>query len=200
MLTADAPCCARAMRLCDEAAEKLTDEAARAAIAGVRANLSEPLRVAVAGRVKSGKSTLVNALLEHKVAATAYGECTRVTTWFRSGYPPAARLVFKEGGNQQLALESGQRLPENLGVEPSELDRVDVELSSAALESMTVIDTPGLESANDEFSAAARRTLALGVGMRQGYDDDAVDVSLRTQQASAKADALVFVLTGEARS
>ena len=87
-----AGCCARIVELCDEAEQRLEGEEARAGVRAVRAQLAEPLRVAVAGRVKSGKSTLVNALLRHKVAPTAYGECTRAVTWFRFGYPPQARL------------------------------------------------------------------------------------------------------------
>ena len=194
-----AGCCARVVQLCDEAEARLEREDARAAVRAVRSHLAAPLRVAVAGRVKSGKSTLVNALLRHKVAPTAYGECTRAVTWFQFGYPPQARLIFREGSTRRLPLEQGQRLPAALGADPSELERVDVELSSAALEEMTVIDTPGLESANDEYSAATRRTLALGVGLRPGSDEDAADISLRTEEAAGKADALVFVLTGAAR-
>ena len=194
-----AGCCARVVQLCDEAEARLEREDARAAVRAVRSHLAAPLRVAVAGRVKSGKSTLVNALLRHKVAPTAYGECTRAVTWFQFGYPPQARLIFREGSTRRLPLEQGQRLPAALGADPAELERVDVELSSAALEEMTVIDTPGLESANDEYSAATRRTLALGVGLRPGSDEDAADISLRTEEAAGKADALVFVLTGAAR-
>ena len=194
-----AGCCDRIVELCDEAEQRLQGEEARAAVRAVRSQLAEPLRVAVAGRVKSGKSTLVNALLRHKVAPTAYGECTRAVTWFRFGYPPQASLVFRDGGTRRLPLEQGQRLPAALGADPADLARVDVELSSAALEGMTVIDTPGLESANTEYSAATRRTLAVGVGLRPGADEDGADISIRTEEAAGKADALVFVLTGAAR-
>ena len=44
--------------------------------------LSAPLQVAVAGRIKSGKSTLVNALIGRRVAPTDGGECTRLVTRF----------------------------------------------------------------------------------------------------------------------
>ena len=192
-------CCRRVLDLCDSARTEIADEEVSRAVDLVRAQLSEPLRVAVAGRVKSGKSTLVNALLAHKVAPTAYGECTRAVTWFRFGYPPQANLLFKHGGTRRLPLERGQRLPNSLGADTSDLDRVEVELSSEALREMTVIDTPGLESANDEYSAATRRTLALGSGIRRPNEEDGADMSRRTEEAAGKADALVFVLTGAAR-
>ena len=47
--------------------------------------LDEPLRVAIAGKVKAGKSTLLNALVGEQVAPTDAGECTRVVTWYRDG-------------------------------------------------------------------------------------------------------------------
>ena len=36
--------------------------------------LDEPLRVAIAGRIKAGKSTLLNALIGQELAATYAGE------------------------------------------------------------------------------------------------------------------------------
>src|SRR5688572_3535471 len=56
--------------------------------------LAEPLRVAIAGRVKAGKSTLVNALVGERLAPTDAGECTRIVTWYRHalGYRVEARL------------------------------------------------------------------------------------------------------------
>ena len=63
-------------------------------VAQVRDALAAPLRVAVAGRVSSGKSTLVNALLGKRVAPTSAGECTKIVTWFRDG--PERMEIFLE--------------------------------------------------------------------------------------------------------
>ena len=46
------------------------------------ARFDEPLRVAIAGKVKAGKSTLLNALVGEEIAPTDAGECTRVVTWY----------------------------------------------------------------------------------------------------------------------
>ena len=61
-------------------------------VADLARRLEEPLRVAVAGRIKAGKSTLLNALLGEEVAATDAGECTLVPTWYRHGETPTATL------------------------------------------------------------------------------------------------------------
>jgi predicted GTPase len=47
--------------------------------------LDDPLRVAIAGRVKAGKSTLLNALVGEELAPTDAGECTKIVTWYRDG-------------------------------------------------------------------------------------------------------------------
>jgi len=51
----------------------------------VIARLEAPLQVVVAGRISSGKSTLVNALIGRRVAPTAVGECTHLVTRFSYG-------------------------------------------------------------------------------------------------------------------
>ncbi|MFD0814792.1 dynamin family protein [Amycolatopsis umgeniensis] len=60
----------------------------------VRARLDQPLRVALVGRVSSGKSTLLNALLGRAIAPTSGRECTEVVYVFRrcdpAGLPDVA--------------------------------------------------------------------------------------------------------------
>ena len=50
--------------------------------------LDEPLRLALAGSLKAGKSTLLNALVGQDIAPTDATECTRVVTWYRRGVNP----------------------------------------------------------------------------------------------------------------
>ena len=59
------------------------DPATARLLHGQLVRLDEPLRVAIAGKVKAGKSTLLNALVGEQVAPTDAGECTRVVTWYR---------------------------------------------------------------------------------------------------------------------
>ena len=55
--------------------------------------LSEPLRVAIAGKVKAGKSTLLNALVGDLLAPTDEGECTQIVTWYQDGLSPLSSTV-----------------------------------------------------------------------------------------------------------
>jgi len=51
----------------------------------------------VAGRVKAGKSTLLNALVGEELAPTDAGECTRVVTWYQDGLTYRVTIDPKEG-------------------------------------------------------------------------------------------------------
>ena len=69
-----------------DAAEPILAQPRAARIAELRERLDGPLRVAIAGKVKAGKSTLLNALVGEKVAPTDASECTRVVTWYRNSH------------------------------------------------------------------------------------------------------------------
>jgi len=145
--------------LCDEVGPRLTSDAARVQVRRVRQRLDEPLRVAIAGRLKAGKSTLVNALIGRRVAPTEVGECTRVVTQFRYGTADRVDVVRRDGSRLSLPLDETGMIPQRLGVPAAEVAYVDVALTSANLRDLTVVDTPGLSSTNASVSAGARRFL-----------------------------------------
>mgnify|MGYP000854844947 CR=1 FL=1 len=74
----------------------------------IRERLEGPLRVAIAGRVKAGKSTLLNALVGERLAPTDAGECTRIVTWYRKGPGYAVSAHLRDGTDRQ-------RMPHNTG-------------------------------------------------------------------------------------
>ncbi|WP_308258166.1 dynamin family protein, partial [Pseudonocardia lacus] len=122
--------------------------------------LDEPLRVAVAGRLKAGKSTLLNALVGERLAPTDAGECTRVVTWFRDG--PASRIRMHPHAGPPVPLTVRRidgALVIDLGDTPADtLDRIVVDWPSQNLRATTLIDTPGIASLTAENS---RRTVAF---------------------------------------
>lgn len=119
--------------------------------------LDEPLRVAIAGKVKAGKSTLLNALVGEAIAPTDAGECTRVLTWYRDGPSPRILLHPTEGAPTRLpVVRRDGALEIDLGGVPAErVDRLVVDWPAQSLRGTTLIDTPGIASLSTEV---ARRT------------------------------------------
>lgn len=118
--------------------------------------LSEPLRVAVVGMVKSGKSTLLNALLGEEVAATDTGECTRIVTWFRRGDTARVEAHLLTGEIRPLAVRRHGGLTFDLGgVTAGEVSHIVVDWPSEVLSGITLIDTPGVGSVSTDVSRRA---------------------------------------------
>ena len=125
------------------------DAAGHRDLAAEREALDRPLRLALAGRIKVGKSTLLNALVGEPLAPTDDGECTRVVTHYRHGPRYRAEGRRRDGTTVELTIRRGPHAAEvDLGgIAPEQLDRLVVEWPSPRLQSMTLVDTPGLDSA-----------------------------------------------------
>jgi hypothetical protein len=122
--------------------------------------LDEPLRVAIAGKVKAGKSTLLNGLVGELIAPTDAGECTKVVTWYRDAPAPAVVSYPDDGPPEPLPIHrSADGLTVRLREVPAErLRKLVVDWPSQNLREMTLIDTPGIASTS---AATSRRTLTL---------------------------------------
>nr|WP_245572560.1 dynamin family protein [Actinokineospora enzanensis] len=132
--------------------------------------LSAPLQVAVAGRIKSGKSTLVNALIGRRVAPTDVGECTRLVTRFQYGTVDRVELVFFDGRKQVLPFDVGGMIPKDLEVDFDKVSHLEAYLTNAVLRDLTVIDTPGLGSL--DLASVKRTEQLLGAAKHRKSDDD----------------------------
>lgn len=152
-------------------------------LTAVRERLDEPLRVAVAGRVKAGKSTLLNALVGERLAPTDAGECTRVVTWYQDGHTYQVLAVPKKGKPRQLRFtrDDGVIDIDLGGLSSAEVSQLVVTWPARALRTVTLIDTPGIGSLSDQ---AAQHTWGLLVPDDEETPADAVVYLLRHLHAN----------------
>lgn len=131
-------------------------------VAEVQERMAEPLRVAIAGKVKAGKSTLMNALVGERLAPTDASECTTVVTWYRNGFTYRVTLQPRDGQPYQVPFtrEEGALNISLGGLMPSEVESLSVEWPSSSLARMTLIDTPGIDSLTTDLAERARTFLA----------------------------------------
>lgn len=164
----------RLRELCAEAAHRLPPIHAQTA-AGLAARLDGPLRIAVAGRVKAGKSTLLNALVGERLAPTDAGECTRTVTWYQRGESYEVQALLHDGSVRPLPFDRLEvALQFDLDeIELDSIERIDVRWPSAKLREITLIDTPGLASLDDRNSSRSVEFLTPGDDSRS-TDADAV--------------------------
>ncbi|MEJ7651130.1 MAG: dynamin family protein [Nakamurella sp.] len=141
------------------------------------------LVLAVAGRLKTGKSTLVNALLARDVAPTAATECTRLVTRFVRDQTEHLVIVGRDGSRTERGLESS-RIPATLnGIDPDAVDHLDVHLATSRLDWLEIVDTPGLASLYRENTSRTEDFLDPG-----------------STAAFAGADAVAMCFTGTPRA
>jgi replication fork clamp-binding protein CrfC len=147
--------------------------------------LNQPIRIALAGTLKAGKSTLVNALVGEDIAPTDATEATRIVTWFRNGPTPKVTANHRGGRRSNVPIA---RDPTDRGLtfdfaslDPEDVVDLDVEWPAAELIDTTIIDTPGTSSLNRDVSERTLRLLVPSDGVPRV---DAVVFLLRTLNAA----------------
>ena len=151
--------------------------------------LNEPIRIALAGTLKAGKSTLVNALVGEDIAPTDATEATRIVTWFRNGPTPKVTANHRGGRRSNVPITrataggSGERglTFDFASLDPVDVVDLDVEWPAAELINTTIIDTPGTSSLSRDVSERTLRLLIPEDGVPRV---DAVVFLLRTLNAA----------------
>jgi hypothetical protein len=173
----------RVRTLLDRSIAEIGDPALRPTLELARRRVDEPLRVAIAGKVKAGKSTLLNALVGEELAPTDAGECTRIVTWYADGHTYAVTAHLRDGTAEQRPFNRvGGAVQINLGRPAEEVDHLEVRVPSARLRRHTLIDTPGIASLSTDVSL---RTMAfLDAEGERAAQTDAVIYLLRHMHGS----------------
>ena len=167
-----------------DAEHAAADAKTAAVLAGAASRMDEPLRVAIAGKVKAGKSTLLNSLVGEELAPTDAGECTRIVTWYRWSEQPRVVIhpIGEAAKTRPFSRDAGA-LDVDLGEWPAEqIDHMDVWWPSRRLKELTLVDTPGLASLSTDLSATTLQL--LGTDGDEPSAADAVVYLLRHAHSS----------------
>ncbi|MFE9689023.1 dynamin family protein [Micromonospora sp. NPDC005806] len=108
------------------------------------ARLEQPLRIAIAGPWRSGKSTLLNAIMGEEVAPVDGVDGSAVFTWYEDAAQPSATAYSTGHPPQELAIAksaTGMRV-DLVGWRAGELRDIVVQWPTRTLRQATLIDTP----------------------------------------------------------
>lgn len=170
----------KARRLCSEVpdAQKFVDT-----LTELRSRLDVPLRVAVVGEIKAGKSTFMNALMKANIVFTGTEETTYTVCWFRYGDTPSLKICFRDGSEQKAPFEDlkkwSVRAYEKDNPRIHDVQYLMVFYPAEVLKTMEFIDTPGL---NSVYGTDAQNTM----------DFLSLRGSEETLMEAGKADAVIF--------
>lgn len=137
------PSLARAAQaLLTEALDLYRDSpAATAALHHQLSRFEQPLRVAVAGPWRSGKSTLVNALLGEQVAPIEMPKAGQVFAWYQDGPAPQA-VAYPAGCELPVTRTAGGMAVDVERWQPAPVNDVVVSWPARTLRHATLVDTP----------------------------------------------------------
>lgn len=168
---------------CGEAGELLE------LIGEMEGRLEQPLRVAVVGMMKAGKSTFMNALMGADILYTGNLETTYTVGWFRYGEQPFLTICFRNGETMDAPFEELQKWSvreyekENPAIH--DVKYLIIHYPSEVLKHLEFIDTPGL---NSVYGTDAENTM----------DFLSIQSSEETMYEASAADAVIYAFSKSA--
>ena len=159
--------------------------------------IDKPLRVAVVGIMKAGKSTFMNALMEENLLYTGTEETTYTVTWFKYAPQPYLNVIFRGNDfkSEKAKFEDLEKWTVRLKAKENprinDVKFIEVYYPNETLKLIEFIDTPGLNSA---FDRDAQNTMEfLGI-------EKAKELERVTMDEASKADAIIYAYTRSAGS
>jgi hypothetical protein len=140
--------------------------------------LAGPLRVALAGQQRAGRSTLVNALVGEQVAPLGLAEDVPAMVWYGAGATPRVSVFPAGEPPVELAAERlGGQLRADLGPwRERAVDRIVVDWPARSLKGMVLIDVGGPSTADwladaDAVLYVAQQVHAADIRMLQSLHE-----------------------------
>lgn len=120
-------------------------------IANYRKRLNQPMQVAIVGKMKASKSTLVNAILgSDNVVQTGGMELTYNVSWLKyNELDKSAKVFFKDGRGVKIVSKDEWSIWANAYAEndiKNNISYMEVTFDNPILKEINIIDTPGLLS------------------------------------------------------
>ncbi|MPZ25573.1 MAG: hypothetical protein GEV12_03780 [Micromonosporaceae bacterium] len=120
----------------------------------------EPLRVAVTGPWRSGKSTLVNALMGEQVAPVEVPDGQQVFTWYQDGSAPHA-VAYPAGYELPVSRTADGMSVDVRRWQPAPVNDLVVTWPTRTLRHTTLVDTPAVPDAGVEAPPTAVADMIL---------------------------------------
>lgn len=154
--------------------------------------LSEPCILAIAGRVKAGKSSFLNALLGKKLAIVGVNETTATINMFRKRNATddathEVKVIWEDGSvsyEDYAFMERLQGTNKEVLDLASQIRRVEYITDDDLLDKITLVDTPGTDAENSSHEETV-----------EGYFELRKKHTNETQYYTDTADAIIY-LTG----
>lgn len=166
------------------------------------ARLDTPCVLAVAGEVKAGKSSFINAFLKEDLALVGVNETTATINYFRYGEVPdktkPVRCVWLDGREtweSQEFLDSLQGNTQEVLERAIGIRHLEFYISNPRLKSVQLVDTPGTGAHVGEdgrtHEGQTRGYFQMRKSLRDRHNEE-------TQVISRDADAVIYIMTGHA--
>lgn len=164
-----------------------------------------PCVVAVVGRVKAGKSTFVNALLEEDLAKMGVSETTATINYFCYGTPDPdlpVRCYWRSGevkvsDEDRAFLDKLQGTDQETLSKAANIDHLEYRTPRPFLQHVTLVDTPGTVSAVSEHEERVNQFMNVDNSL---YADLKNYHHNETQRLGSAADAVIYLMGVAAKS
>lgn len=153
-----------------------------------------PCELAIAGRVKAGKSSFLNALLGEDLALVGTTETTATINFFKYGRPldsrHPVRVVWDDGREEWQTrefLDSLQGNSKEVLDRAKKIDHLEYYVDNPILHNITLVDTPGTGALVDEHEQRTNDYLSVErEALRKKHNDQSVLLK-------DKADAVIVI-------